>query len=69
MKAYQTEKEIRFIAFGAEEIGLVGFRYYVSQLSEEDLNRISKERPTMWPFTKLVSMRPISSTGSPKPHH
>ncbi|WP_373893930.1 glycoside hydrolase family 3 N-terminal domain-containing protein [Virgibacillus sp. CBA3643] len=34
-----ANKEIRFVAFGAEEIGLVGSRYYVSQLSDEEINR------------------------------
>jgi hypothetical protein len=32
-----TDKEIRFIAFGAEEIGLVGSRYYVDQLSDAEI--------------------------------
>ncbi|WP_096438696.1 M28 family peptidase [Alteribacter populi] len=39
MEAYPTEKEIRFIFAGAEEIGLVGSRYYVSQLSDDEINR------------------------------
>ncbi|HLR79645.1 MAG TPA: M20/M25/M40 family metallo-hydrolase [Bacillota bacterium] len=39
MKAYPTDKEVRFVFFGAEEIGLVGSRYYVSQLSPSDKNR------------------------------
>lgn len=39
MKDLPANTEIRFIAFGAEEMGLLGSRYYVSQLSEEDKNR------------------------------
>lgn len=38
-KDMPTNKEIRFIAFGAEEIGLVGSRYYVGQLSKEEVSR------------------------------
>lgn len=39
MEAYPTEKEIRFVFAGAEEIGLVGSRYYVSQLDEQEITR------------------------------
>ncbi|MDR6226012.1 M28 family peptidase [Desmospora profundinema] len=39
MKGLPTEKEVRFVAFGAEEIGLVGSRYYVSQLSSDEIRR------------------------------
>jgi len=39
LRGYNVDKEVRFIAFGAEEIGLVGSRYYVSQLSEDEVNR------------------------------
>lgn len=39
MKGYPTDKEVRFVFFGAEEIGLVGSRYYVSQLSDNELAR------------------------------
>ncbi|RST72740.1 M20/M25/M40 family metallo-hydrolase [Siminovitchia acidinfaciens] len=39
LKDMPTNKEIRFIAFGAEEIGLVGSRYYVGQLSKEERDR------------------------------
>ncbi|MBM7095451.1 M28 family peptidase [Bacillus sp. H-16] len=39
MAPYPTEKEIRFVFVGAEEIGLVGSRYYVSQLSEGEIAR------------------------------
>ncbi|WP_144460836.1 M20/M25/M40 family metallo-hydrolase [Siminovitchia fortis] len=38
-KDMPTNKEIRFIAFGAEEIGLVGSRYYVGQLPKEEVDR------------------------------
>ncbi len=31
---------LRFIAFGSEETGLLGSRYYVRELSEEELNQI-----------------------------
>ncbi|GAB3797959.1 M28 family peptidase [Virgibacillus kimchii] len=34
-----TDKELRFIAFGAEEIGLVGSYYYVDQLSDDEIDR------------------------------
>lgn len=39
LKSYPIEKEIRFIACGAEEIGLNGSEYYVSQLSKDELDR------------------------------
>jgi len=39
LRGYNVDKEVRFIAFGSEEIGLVGSRYYVSQLSEDEVNR------------------------------
>lgn len=39
IKDLPTNKEIRFVAFGAEEIGLVGSRYYVDQLSEAEIDR------------------------------
>uniref|UniRef100_UPI0008374F5C M20/M25/M40 family metallo-hydrolase n=1 Tax=Oceanobacillus damuensis TaxID=937928 RepID=UPI0008374F5C len=39
MKGYATDKEVRFVFVGAEEIGLVGSRYYVSQLSDDELDR------------------------------
>jgi aminopeptidase YwaD len=39
LKSYPTDKEVRFVFVGAEEIGLVGSRYYVSQLSNDELNR------------------------------
>lgn len=39
MKGYPTDKEVRFVFFGAEEIGLVGSRYYVSQLSDDELDK------------------------------
>jgi hypothetical protein len=34
-----TDKELRFVSFGAEEIGLVGSRYYVDQLSDDEIDR------------------------------
>lgn len=39
LKDYPTDKEIRFITFGAEEIGLVGSTYYVNQLSDDEVTR------------------------------
>ena len=39
LKAYPIDTEVRFIACGAEEIGLDGSYYYVSQLSEDEINR------------------------------
>ena len=34
---YKTNGTIKFIAFGAEEMGLRGSRYYASQMSNEDI--------------------------------
>ncbi|QQK78927.1 M28 family peptidase [Salicibibacter cibi] len=39
MQDTPTDKEIRFVAFGAEEIGLVGASEYVDQLSEDEIDR------------------------------
>lgn len=39
LKAYPIDKEVRFIACGAEEIGLLGSEYYVSQLSDDEVSR------------------------------
>ncbi|WP_164215723.1 M28 family peptidase [Virgibacillus sp. YIM 98842] len=39
LKDIDTNKEIRFVAFGSEEIGLVGARYYVEQLSDDEVDR------------------------------
>ena len=39
LKSYPIDKEIRFIACGAEEIGLDGSEYYVSQLSKDEISR------------------------------
>ncbi|BAB07580.1 M28 family peptidase [Halalkalibacterium halodurans] len=39
LKSYPLDKELRFIGFGAEEIGLVGARYYVAQLSSDEIER------------------------------
>jgi len=39
-RGYNTDKEIRFIAFGSEERGLLGSRYYVNQLSQEERDQI-----------------------------
>lgn len=39
LKHLPTEKEVRFIACGAEEVGLWGSRRYVEQLNEDDRSR------------------------------
>lgn len=39
MKDFSTDKELRFVTFGAEEIGLVGSNYYVQQLSQAEISR------------------------------
>ena len=36
LKGYPVDKEVRFIACGAEEIGILGSDYYVMNLSDED---------------------------------
>lgn len=40
LKTVPTDTEIRFITFGAEELGLIGSNHYVEQLSKEEINRI-----------------------------
>ncbi len=37
VKAVETPYTIRFVAFGAEEVDLDGSRYYVDELSDEDI--------------------------------
>lgn len=39
LKSYPIDKELRFVFVGAEEIGLVGSEYYVSQLSQDEIKR------------------------------
>lgn len=39
LKSYPIDKEIRFIACGAEEIGLDGSYYYVNHLSQNELDK------------------------------
>jgi aminopeptidase YwaD len=39
-RGYNTDKELRFILFGSEERGLLGSRYYVNQLSDEEKEQI-----------------------------
>jgi len=34
---YKTQGAIKFIAFGAEEMGLRGSRYYAEHMSEKDI--------------------------------
>ncbi|MFT9495655.1 M28 family peptidase [Anaerosolibacter sp.] len=36
LKSYPVDKEVRFVACGAEEIGILGSDYYVMNLSDED---------------------------------
>ena len=36
LKGYPVDKEVRFVACGAEEIGILGSDYYVMNLSDED---------------------------------
>lgn len=40
LKNLPTDTELRFLTFGAEELGLIGSDYYVSNLPEDELNRI-----------------------------
>ena len=39
LKSYPADKELRFVFVGAEEIGLLGSQYYVSQLSGNEIER------------------------------
>ncbi|MCY9375147.1 M28 family metallopeptidase [Bacillus sp. T17B1] len=39
LKNIPSDKEIRFIAFGAEELGLLGSHHYVDHLSDKELER------------------------------
>jgi aminopeptidase YwaD len=39
-KSYNTDKELKFIAWGSEERGLLGARHYVNQLTQEQKDRI-----------------------------
>ena len=39
LKSYPIEKELRIAFVGAEEIGLVGSKYYVSQLTADEIDR------------------------------
>ena len=39
-KNLPTDTELRFLTFGAEELGLIGSDYYVNNLPEDELNRI-----------------------------
>nr|WP_200904923.1 M20/M25/M40 family metallo-hydrolase [Planococcus glaciei] len=39
-KGYNTDKDLKFIAFGSEERGLLGARYYVDQLSQPERDEI-----------------------------
>lgn len=40
LKLFPTDTEIRFITFGAEEVGLLGSTHYVNSLPEDERNRI-----------------------------
>ena len=37
LKDYKTHGKIIFVAFGAEEVGLMGSRYYAEQMTEKDI--------------------------------
>ncbi len=39
LKNEQTDTEVRFITFGAEEVGLLGSSHYVETLSEDEIDR------------------------------
>lgn len=39
LKSYPIDQEVRFVFVGAEEIGLLGSRYYVNQLSEDEVEQ------------------------------
>lgn len=39
LKSYPIDKELRIAFVGAEEIGFVGSKYYVSQLTSDEINR------------------------------
>ena len=39
-KGYNTDKDLKFIAFGSEERGLLGARYYVDQLTQAERDNI-----------------------------
>ncbi|CEG28756.1 M28 family peptidase [Bacillus sp. B-jedd] len=39
-KGYNTDKEMKFVAFGSEERGLLGARHYVNQLSQAEKDNI-----------------------------
>ncbi|AOV07330.1 M20/M25/M40 family metallo-hydrolase [Sporosarcina ureilytica] len=39
-KGYNTDKDLKFIAFGSEERGLLGSRYYVDQLTQAERDNI-----------------------------
>lgn len=39
-KSYNTDKDLKFVAFGSEERGLLGSRYYVDQLSQSERDNI-----------------------------
>ncbi|WP_315121794.1 M28 family peptidase [uncultured Clostridium sp.] len=39
LKSFPIDKEVRFVVCGAEEIGLIGSKYYVSTLSQDEIAR------------------------------
>lgn len=39
LKSYPIDEEVRFVFVGAEEIGLLGSRHYVSELTEDEVAR------------------------------
>ncbi|WP_139378374.1 M28 family metallopeptidase [Mesobacillus jeotgali] len=67
-QGYNTDKELKFIAFGSEERGLLGARYYVEQLTQEQRDNIEAVFvPDMvatnyGPAKNLYAMTPNGST-------
>ena len=65
MKNVPVDKEIRFIAFGAEKIGLVGSKYYVSLLSQDEISRsiVNYNLDMVWtnwePASQLFDYEPM----------
>jgi aminopeptidase YwaD len=67
-KGYNTDKELKFIAFGSEERGLLGARYYVDQLNQEQRDNIEAVfvpdmvATSYGPAKNLYAMTPNGST-------
>ncbi len=67
-KGYNTDKELKFIAFGSEERGLLGARYYVDQLTQAQRDNIEAVfvpdmvATSYEPAKNLYAMTPNGST-------